>query len=193
MNTCAYCLDPIQEGAKRSDTPCCDLKYHTACFVKFIGTTLIHHSSCYCPCGTLLYQHQYYSDDEATAVTAESIMAKEGVKEELKSLRLKSTNEKKTHAAFRKLVKEESVKLDEVIGQHVEAIKLEKTATLNTLKQSDEYRAYKSAKASVVSSYNRFMKKHEVKWGTMRSLAPQRRWHWRSPTSEISREFRIRL
>jgi len=191
MNTCVYCLDPVEEGAKRSDTPCCDLKYHTACFVKFIGTTLIHNSSCYCPCGNLLYQHQYYSDDDAT--TAESIRTKEGVKEELKSLRLKSTNEKKTHAAFRKLVKEESVKLDEVIEQHVEAIKLEKAATLNTLKQSDEYRAYKSAKASVVSSYNRFMKKHEVKWGTMRSLAPQRRWHWRSPTSEMSREFTIRL
>ena len=193
MNTCAYCLDPIQEGAKRSDAPCCDLKCHTECFVKFIGSTLTYHSSCYCPCGTLLHQHQYYSDDEATAATAESIRAKEGVKEELKSLRLKSTNEKKTHAAFRKLVKEESVKLDEVIEQHVEAIKLEKAATLNTLKQSDEYRDYKRAKASVTNSYSTFMKKHEVKWGTMRSLAPQRRWHWRSPASEMSREFRIRL
>jgi len=191
MNTCVYCLDPIEEGAKRADAPCCDLKYHTSCFTTFIGSTLIHNSSCYCPCGNLLYQHQYYSDDDAT--TAESIRTKEGVKEELKSLRLKSTNEKKTHAAFRKLVKEESVKLDEVIEQHVEAIKLEKAATLNTLKQSDEYRAYKSAKASVVSSYNRFMKKHEVKWRTMRSLVPQRRWHWRSPTSEMSREFTIRL
>lgn len=190
MNTCAYCLDPIEEGAKRSDTPCCDLKYHTSCFATFIGSTMIHHSSCYCPCGNLLYQHQYNSDyDDATA---ESLKAKEGVKEELKSLRLKSTSEKKTHAAFRKLVKGESAKLDEAIEQHVEAINLEKAATMNTLKQSDEYRAYKSAKASIVSSYNRFMKKHEVKWRTMRELAPER-WRWRNPVSEMNRELRIRL
>jgi Tfp pilus assembly major pilin PilA len=161
--------------------------------VKFIGTTLIHHSSCYCPCGTLLYEHQYYSDDDATTATAESIRTKAGVKEELKSLRVKRTNEVKAHAAFRKLVKEESAKLDETIKPHVEVINLEKTATVNTLKQSDEYRAYKSAKASVSNSYNRFMKKHEVQWKTMRHLVPQRKWHWRSPVSEMNRELRIRL
>ena len=192
MDTCAYCLDPIQEGAKRADAPCCDLKYHASCFTTSIAAAMCMHNSCYCPCGTLLYQYHYHSDDNDD-VMAESIRAKTGVKEELKTLRLKRTNEVKTHAAFRKLVKEESAKLDETIKPHMEAIITEKAATLNTLKHTDEYSAYKRAKASVTNSYNSFMKKHEVKWRTMRHLVPQRKWHWRSPTSEINREFRIRL
>lgn len=189
--SCACCAQPLD--GKLIESPCCELKAHSACFIKHIGSHMMSFSTYYCVCGTLLYQHDYGSFDDVTSATAESIKEKEGVKEELKILRKKATVESKAYNEFSKILKTESSKFHEIVDDALNAIKTQKAAAMNTIKQTPEFKAYRSAHSSLLRCHSIFMKKHDASWRVMRRLGLQKRWRYRMLPYEIKRKFRIRI
>lgn len=189
--SCACCAQPLD--GKLVESPCCDLKAHSACFINHIASHMMSHSSYYCACGAILYQHVWETDYDVTTATAESIKEKEGVKEELKALKAKSTVETKAYREFHKMLKAESAKFHEKVDDAINAIETEKAAVLTTIQQSPEYKAYKKAYGSIKRSHSLFMKKHEASWRVMTSLGLRRRWRYRAAPYEVKRKMRIRI
>ena len=189
--SCACCSQPL--SGKLVEAPCCELKAHSACFIHHIGSHMLHHSSYYCFCGALLYQHVYDPIDDTITATAESLMDKEGVKEEIKVIKKKGTVATKAYTEFRKILKTESAKFHETVDDAVNAIKTQKDTAMNTIKQAPEFKAYKSAHASLMRFHSIFMKKHDASWRVMRRLGLQKRWRYRMLPYEIKRKFRIRI
>ena len=151
------------------------------------------HSSYYCVCGAMLYEHVWETDNDVTMATAESLRDKEGVKEEIKVLRKKGTIATKAYNEFSKILKTESAKFHETVDDAVNAIKTQKETALNAIKQTPEFKAYKSAHASLLRCHTIFMKKHDASWRVMRRLGLQKRWRYRMLPYEIKRKFRIKI
>ena len=154
---------------------------------------MLHHSSYYCACGALLYEHLYDPFDDDITATAESLKDKEGVKEEIKVLRKKGTIATKAYNEFSKILKTESAKFHETVEDAVNAIKTQKETALNAIKQTPEFKAYKSSHASLLRCHTIFMTKHDASWRVMRRLGLQKRWRYRMLPYEIKRKFRIRI
>ena len=191
MTTCAHCLENIEEGAKIAQMPCCELEYHSQCLINKIGSTLYHYYQWDCECGSIMYQHSSDSGGEIVE-SAETIRAKEGVKEELKVLKQKIAKERKAYRELDKHVKEEAAKFHETIQEHSTVIKNEKEAAFNAIKDGEQYRSYLSAKRAIDISHGKFMKKHNTNWRTMRELLPGRRqWRYSSAKYLIRRKFRL--
>ncbi|NBO71108.1 hypothetical protein EBV26_11615 [bacterium] len=195
---CAYCNHTVEEGSKVAETPCCDLKYHSTCFIAAVAIRMYNNSNYVCLCGAHIYQFPMYHDtssdvmEATTEATAESLKEKSGVKEELKNIKQKKTREATAYKEFKRKVNEEYEKCKESIKPHLLAIQNEKATAIHTLKQMPEYRAYCNAKSAITYSYNEFMKKHEVGRRVMRYVTGQRKcyWRWRGPLQEIRRKFR---
>lgn len=191
--TCAHCSFNIEEGAKIAQMPCCNLEYHSQCLINKIGSAIYHYYQCNCVCGYTLFEHNNESDNSDTvAQSVETILAKEGVKEELKALKQKIANERKAYRELDKHVKEEAAKFHETIQEHATVIKNEKEAVFNAIKDGEQYRAYFSAKRAIDLSHGKFMKKHNTNWRTMRDLLPCRRsWRYSSARYLMRRKFRL--
>lgn len=191
--SCACCALPLD--GKLTEAPCCDLKAHSACFIKHIASHMMSFSTYYCLCGAMLYQHVqvWETDNDVTTATAESIKEKEGVKEEIKVLRKKGTVASKAYNEFSKILKTESSKFHETVDDALNAIKTQKAAAMNTIKQTPEFKAYRSAHSSLLRCHSIFMKKHDASWRVMRRLGLQKRWRYRMVSYEIKRKFRIRI
>ena len=195
MSQCAECNEPIVEGDKIMEVPCCDLKYHSACAITRFCSGL-YSSSLFCSCGAVLHQHAYSVSDEVdTATRVSEVMAKEGVPAEVKAINKKKAAARKACAAYRKLLAVKKREFKDIVGSQIEALKAAKQNAIDEVKASAEYKAYRNSIATVSLADSAFRKKHEIRWRDMRAIFGSTSWYKRlwSPMRFMKYSFRIRL
>ena len=199
--SCSHCTQPIEEGARILETPCCGVKFHSACGIQKLGQACCHFASVYCDCGALLYQHAHYSpvDEVVSAARIAEVRAKPGVAAELKALKTKNTLVRKSLVAYQKYLKEKRTEFFELVDSQIDAVKLAKATKQAEVKNSEPFTAYRRLQAGLKTLQSKFQKTHELTRYEMKQLigTPYHgtRWGpWASrPLYMMTRGFRIRL
>jgi len=208
MSNCILCLEPIEEMDKVAEVPCCEGKYHSNCLIYRVGGRSYHGSPSFCECGQLLYEHidhellyehidHDYQDPHSRSIPSrsilDSILEKPGVKEELEILKQKLKQERTAYKEVSKLISSESKQFHEDTKQVYNIIQDKKKYVVNSIRDSDSYRAYQSANKSIASLYNKFNKTHDVSTINMDDLIPGfSKWYYSSITYRLKRSFRGR-
>lgn len=201
MSNCCECAQPIDEGARVIEMPCCALKYHSICGIQKLGNMLSHSHTVSCGCGNVLFQDSYYaasveSHIAATDTLIETVKAKDGVKAEMKAIRTKTTLLRKAYTEINRRIKNSKVEFDAAVAPHKLAIETLKQQHITPIKGSEEYKKFRGAKAGLQSLQSRFMKKHELAYRQFRRLMGYtfyNAWRYRTPQGLLRRAFRIRL
>jgi hypothetical protein len=162
---------------------------------------MYHSNVCNCSCGAVLYEHasHYGESDEDIQAAVEAIRAKPGVTDEIKLIKKTHTEENKAQKVYKKLLKEKYVEFKEAIAPHIEAITHIKTSTVNTIKQTNEFKTLHRLKVRRTLLENKFATKHQASRYQMRRVFGITRWgsiwynRYRSAMSFVRRQFRIRL
>ena len=197
--SCSHCTQPIEEGARILETPCCGVKFHAACGIQKLGQACCHFASVYCNCGALLYQHAHYEPEAGSGVNLAEVRAKPGVAAELKALKTKNTLVRKSLVVYQKYLKEKRTEFFELVDSQIEAVKLAKENTQAAVKNSEPFTAYRRLQASLKTLQSKFQKKHALTYYEMKQLigTPYHGTRWGSwasrPLYMLTRGFRIRL
>jgi hypothetical protein len=197
--SCSHCTQPIEEGARILETPCCGIKFHSACGIQKLGQACCHFASVYCDCGALLYQHAHYQSEAVSHANLAEVRAKPGVAAELKALKTKNTLVRKSLVVYQKYLKEKKAEFYELVDSQIEAVKLAKATKQAEVKNSEPFKAYRKLQAGLKTLQSKFQKAHELTRYEMKELigTPYHgtRWGpWASrPLYMLTRGFRIRL
>ena len=198
MSQCAECNNPIAEGDKIMEVPCCDLKYHSTCAITRFCSGL-YSSSLFCSCGAVLHQpppssHLSHTDEEIGASVTQ-VMAKEGVPAEVKAIKKKKTAARKALTGYKRMlaVKKREFKVN--VENHMEALKIAKQNAINEVKNSAEYKEYRKCVTGANTSEQAFIKKHAIHRYVAYTIFGERSWfkRMRMPLRYIRYAFRIRL
>ena len=191
---CPHCYDLIEENAKIMELPCCDLKYHSACGIQYLGNQIWQYNACICNCGAALYNPQPVENVEAVEASLEAIRAQPGVTNELKAIKAKRADWRHAQAIYTKLQKEVHADFKEAVAPHIECINTIKKNILDTLRQSDEFKNVNRINRQLSLLEDKFKVKHDVSRRQMRRLLGMRsRYRWRSLAYTLKRRFRIKL
>lgn len=201
MSICSECNLPIEEGAKVTEAPCCDLKYHSSCAVQNMFDKYHDFGSVMCGCGVILYQSPYSSQNNSngTSSDTETILTQEGVTEEIKAIKRTYTEEKKAVVPFKRKLASIHTEFKEEISEMLNIIKQMKANAMNSVKESEEFKLLRKLKQRRIMLENRFQTKHNLTFRRMKLLFNNSHWgnRWRrfcsSPTYLIRRKFRIKV
>jgi hypothetical protein len=200
MSTCPECNSAIEDSHRILETPCCGIKYHSACAIQKLGMALSHFATIYCECQQLLYEHPQYAPQDQTAIAQRiaAVKAKPGVPEEVKKLKTKTTLLRKSLVVYQKYLKEKKAAFHELVDSQVEAVKLAKAVAQTEIKESEPFRTYRRLQTGLNTQSDHFMKKHELSRYEMKEMIGSpygRRWGpWAfRPLHLMSRGFRIRI
>lgn len=202
-NICILCEDDLLEIDKKADYECGCHKVHTRCMLRsgYYGMRNHGHFTCQ-TCKTVLFgdnnDADFINDDEAQIIsTIEHLQTQKPFKEGMKKIKKKRTECVKATAVFKKKLKEEYIKYNNIIQVSVLSIKLAKNEALKAIKQTDEYKAAIRTNASSTSIVNRFKRTYNLGWRETQllKLNGQGRWRWHRsrPTNMVARKFRIRI
>ena len=197
--SCSACNEPIEEGAKTMDAPCCDRKYHSACGIQQIGFAIFHFAAATCGCGGFLYQYPTHQTPENTAEPSQARIAAAkaatGAAAEIRGIKIKSKFVQKSLTAYKKYVSQKTVEYRASIHQHITAIKTARENMCTEVKASEPYKAYRRSKASERTLSTIFQKKHSLTWHDMRVLFGGNTYYrWRpTPMRLLERKIRLRL
>jgi hypothetical protein len=193
---CQACNNPIEEGGRVFQYPCCGAALHSLCAIQKIATCLSAFGIVTCPCGQVVYHGMgYYTDLSTEQIDAENAvtMAKPDAPGEMKAIETKRKLKDKACAQYRKYLKAKRAELGQVIGGHLSAIKEAKTAMATEVKSSEQYKTYRKLDTSYSLLKRKFQKKYDLRYYHMRRFFKYRR-HWDlSPMYMFTRQFRIRL
>ena len=197
--SCSACNEPVEEGAKTMDAPCCDRKYHSACGIQQIGMAIFHFAAATCACGGLLYQYPTHQTPENTAELSQARIAAAraatGAAAELKALKTKGTLVQKSLTAYKKYIAEKNTEYRANIDQYVSAIQAVRENVCTEVKASEPYKAYRRLKSSQRTLQMHFQKKHSLTRYDMRIMCGlQRFYRWKyTPISLLEKKIRLRL
>ena len=200
MSICSKCNLSIEEGAKLTESPCCELKYHSSCAIQKMLDQYYYNGYVVCECGLMLYNSPPQNNsDETISETVETIRTKEGVAEEIKAIKRLHAEENKAVTPFKRKLASIHTEFKEDISDMLNNIKEMKVNALNSIKESEEFKNLRKVKQRRIMLENRFQRKHNLRFRHMRLLLNRQHWgdRWRhlcsSPTYLIRRKFRIKL
>ena len=184
----------IESDAKIMESPCCDLKYHSACGIQYIGIQIWGYNSCMCNCGAYLYNTHPDNNVEEFEASLEAIRAQPGVTNELKAIKAKRADWRHAQAIYTKLQKEAHTGFKEAVAPHIECINTIKKTIIGNLRQSDEFKNVNRINRQLSLLEDKFKVKHDVSRRQMRRLLGMRsRYRWRSLADIVKHRFRIKL
>ena len=199
-SNCNKCEQPIEEGAKVLEMPCCIRRYHAACGIHMIGYET-HYSdvhTVYCGCGSVLYQcpeTHFDNDTEGDAHIAE-VMAKPEVPNEIKNIKAKVSLENKALVPFRKLIHQKYREFFNTVNPQLTLMKQMRKQALADIRASDISKAYRRALMAKANAINKFQKTHELRHYMVSKILGRGMWglrRHRGMSSFLLRKFRIRL
>jgi hypothetical protein len=202
MSVCSKCNLTIEEGAKLTESPCCELKYHSSCAIQKMIDQYCQHTYIVCECGVTLYHSPYWpqnNSDVSSSETVETIRTKEGVAEELKAIKRLHTEEHKAATPFKRKLASIHTEFKDDISEMLNNIKQIKANALNSIKESEEFKNLRKVKQRRIMLENRFQRKHNLRLRHMRLLLNCQHWgnRWRqlcsSPAYLMRRKFRIKV
>jgi hypothetical protein len=200
---CILCEDDLIETDKKAEYECGCHKVHTRCMLRSVYYGMRNHGLFRCEtCKTVLFgaadDVDFINDDEAN-ITAnlEHLKTQKTFKEGMKKIKQKRSEHTKATSAFKKKLKEEYTKYNNIIQVSVLSIKLAKNEALKAIRQTDEYKAAIRTSASSTAVVNRFKRTYNLGWRETQLLKlnglGRWRWHRSRPTNMVARKFRIRI
>lgn len=195
--SCQVCQNPIEEGAKIFQYPCCGAALHSLCAIGKIAICLSAFGIVNCVCGQVVYHGMgYYNDLSTEQIDAENAvtMAKPDAPAEVKAIQAKRKLKDKACIQYRKYLRAKRTELDQVIGGHLSAIKEAKAAVAAEVKGSEPYKTYRKHDGSYNLLKKKFQKKYDLRYYHMRRFFKYTRRLWDlAPMYMFTRQFRIRL
>jgi hypothetical protein len=203
-HTCVCCNSEFIETDRTAIAPCCGRVAHTQCMIQMVARNIIRWNDVICFCGQNLYlfERETYIENRVAEDQARQAILEERKKNpeykkhfiELKKLgreRLKAMKELKSYVRGR--VNEYKIQIQTSIN----IIKTAKVAMITLMKNSPEFKKYRSSCAKYTSNYNRFRRMYNLNDMEMRAIFSVRRRVWRRWSSQpswiIGRPLRVRI
>jgi hypothetical protein len=203
QHICILCEDDLLKTDKVAEYECGCHKVHTRCGLRSAYFSMRNHGNFTCDtCKTVLFgdanDADFINHDEAEVIAnLENLKTQKPFKEGLNKIKSKRSECVKATVAFKKKLKEEYTKYNNIIQVSVLSIKLAKNEAVKAIKQTPEYKTAIRTNASSTAVVNRFKRTYNLGWRETQMLklnGPGRwRWYRSRPTNLVARKFRIRI
>jgi peptide methionine sulfoxide reductase MsrB len=201
-NICVLCETELLDTDKKADYECGCHKVHIRCCFRAAYYNLRNFGSFSCgTCSAVLFDDtsDYDIDDNLTPdldnIDNLSILKKsKEFNDDLEKVKTKNKALRAAQAQFKKKLSEEYTKYNNIVKISILNIKLAKTDSIKSIKNTEEYKAIMKASSSTRYLTTRFRTRYNLNWREARLLNIMRSFSYLySATNLIRRKFRLRI